>query len=1131
MDDFEVVKRIGAGAEGSVYLVHRKKSTADDDNDDYEHDSWPEEMVLKQIFIGKRSLDSLKEAEFLKKLQHPHVLKYYDSFLDPAQEHLCIVTEYCPGGNLYERIELQREAEEHFTEDRIMLWVTQILFGLHYIHQQKVLHRDLKTANIFIKHNDLLCVGDMGVAAQLEHSLDMRNTFVGSPYYLSPEVCQDIPYNTKSDCWSFGCVIYELCCLTQAFKGRNLLSVVNKICSGKYEPLPDQYSPQLLALVSSLLQSDPKDRPTTSELLKHSTYIKTYIAKMEQQLQAIYQAKRRHSQISSSTDLSSLESHDSLLDPNVHSGHFLSLEPGVHVPRQAGAASGPVRSRSSSLQAAGKRHSWGDAQRRTAPEGGEFAVVGTAKDQPPGGVDEGMVSDKLPDNVVVSPTQSPSKSLNFDFQSGVQGAGVSMAQRQAMPRPMLRGASFTMASPSRSVDALPPRPKTSQPRATEGVVLPSLSPASSPSRPKRIATTTTTNTSSLFNTASQPQASSLLAESDVPQPKDTTKASAKSKAQGRPKRHGKNKRKKATKTSSARTEASSPASLSVAAQSVVASASPSTATRSSSSTSTRRSGPAKTARSRSKTTAEAKSTGSRGPPTATAERAKSRKAAAASPKSRRRGASRGRSRGRGQGRGSSKNSRQSAPRVRNAKPSSKHVPRAAAPTPGSAQTKVALTMHELEQARASLEQQTQQMIDIDNDMAPEIALPSRATANISMRAEDTFDLVEAQDHDQVARVEHAESMAQADADLAAQQTALQAAQQVEGRSAVEQETEQDSTPALDEPQHVVTFKLADMRRSVEVSAVQYADEDDDNDEQHRRLTRSESQAQTGAFLTSGPEAMEDIQDLEDGLDQLVAKKEALQDSNLNSEENAVARRSSTVERASFMAKQAYAGLKGMFASRASHGDVDGDDSFASVLAAPNLEQTSRPTAFADNLRSDRHDSDLSDNDSYLSDDESGESTLAAGSYTGSWSGSEPRTPKHSNGSVDEEMYYSDSSSQSDDYDLMQAIELARVHIESRNEDYEEEAIISDHQPISIRGATEKVFVKEFGKDVYDRIYAFYQHHPEYSNGTGEDFAPEERQALLAILDSDRLLPLCQEVRELVEFSSKHNTPSMARKMY
>eukprot|EP00055_Hartaetosiga_balthica_P013944 m.74011 g.74011 ORF g.74011 m.74011 type:complete len:1372 (-) comp8436_c0_seq1:783-4898(-) len=253
-DDYKFIRRIGKGAEGSVWLVS--------------HPYFEDNLVLKKIWIGSRSEKSLGEARILKKLKHKHVIKYYASFYDSPNEHLFIITDFCSGGNLDDRIRQTRDEGNRFSEGQVMEWFGQILLAMNYIHENRILHRDLKTANIFLTGSNIIKVGDFGIAAQLENSCDMRRTCVGSPYYMSPEVCQDIPYNSKSDIWAMGCVLYEMCALSQAFSGSNLLFLVTKICSCKYEPLPDGFSPELHDLIQALLQSNPEQRPSASMLIQ-----------------------------------------------------------------------------------------------------------------------------------------------------------------------------------------------------------------------------------------------------------------------------------------------------------------------------------------------------------------------------------------------------------------------------------------------------------------------------------------------------------------------------------------------------------------------------------------------------------------------------------------------------------------------------------------------------------------------------------------------------------------------------------------------------------------------------------------------------------------------------------------------
>ncbi|XP_075840635.1 serine/threonine-protein kinase Nek5 isoform X3 [Microtus pennsylvanicus] len=185
--------------------------------------------------------------------------------------------EYCDGGDLMQRIQRQRGVL--FSEDQILCWFVQISLGLKHIHDRKILHRDIKSQNIFLSKNGMVAkLGDFGTARALNNSMELAQTCAGTPYYLSPEICQNRPYNNKTDIWSLGCVLYELCTLKHPFESNNLHHLVLKICQGRVTPISPHFSPDLQSLIPQLFKVCPQDRPSINSLLKRP-FLETLIAR------------------------------------------------------------------------------------------------------------------------------------------------------------------------------------------------------------------------------------------------------------------------------------------------------------------------------------------------------------------------------------------------------------------------------------------------------------------------------------------------------------------------------------------------------------------------------------------------------------------------------------------------------------------------------------------------------------------------------------------------------------------------------------------------------------------------------------------------------------------------------------
>ncbi|XP_055077269.1 serine/threonine-protein kinase Nek1 [Periophthalmus magnuspinnatus] len=253
MDKYEKVKKIGEGSFGKAILVKSKE-----DGHQY---------VIKEINISgmssKERQESRKEVAVLANMSHPNIVQYKESFEEGGC--LYIVMDYCEGGDLFKRINSQKGLL--FSEAQILDWFVQICLALKHIHDRKILHRDIKSQNIFLKKDGTVQLGDFGIARVLNSTVELARTCIGTPYYLSPEICENKPYNNKSDIWALGCVLYEMCTLKHAFEAGNMKNLVLKIIRGSYPPVSVHYSLELRSLLGQLFKRNPRERPSVSIIL------------------------------------------------------------------------------------------------------------------------------------------------------------------------------------------------------------------------------------------------------------------------------------------------------------------------------------------------------------------------------------------------------------------------------------------------------------------------------------------------------------------------------------------------------------------------------------------------------------------------------------------------------------------------------------------------------------------------------------------------------------------------------------------------------------------------------------------------------------------------------------------------
>ncbi|KAJ8261558.1 hypothetical protein GJAV_G00155700 [Gymnothorax javanicus] len=256
-------EEIGQGQFGKTLRVKNEK-----DGKDY---------AMKVVHDSERVMT---EVTALKDLRHPFIVQYRDFFKDPDSLNLYIVMEYCDGGNLSEKIHAQKAKDGYFSEDQILSWFVEICLAVHHVHEKNILHRDIKPQNILLDEHGRTRLADFGVAKHLESGSAYAHTDAGTFCYLSPERIDDLPYNSKSDMWALGCVLYELCELRLAFPETRKTVLFKKITDGPSPEISDKYSTDLRDLVRDLLQKNPANRPSASDVLKRPFLLGSLIKKI-----------------------------------------------------------------------------------------------------------------------------------------------------------------------------------------------------------------------------------------------------------------------------------------------------------------------------------------------------------------------------------------------------------------------------------------------------------------------------------------------------------------------------------------------------------------------------------------------------------------------------------------------------------------------------------------------------------------------------------------------------------------------------------------------------------------------------------------------------------------------------------
>ncbi|KAM3923795.1 serine/threonine-protein kinase 4 [Leptodactylus fuscus] len=255
---FDVLEKLGEGSYGSVFKASHKETS--------------QIVAIKQIPVESDLQEIIKEISIMQQCDSLHVVKYYGSYFKNSD--LWIVMEYCGGGSVSDIIRLRKQT---LKEDEIATILQSTLKGLEYLHFMRKIHRDIKAGNILLSSEGVAKLADFGVAGQLTDTMAKRNTVIGTPFWMAPEVIQEIGYNCVADIWSLGITAIEMAEGKPPYADIHPMRAIFMIPSNPPPTLrkPELWSKQFIDFINQCLVKNPEQRASATELLQHPFVKKT----------------------------------------------------------------------------------------------------------------------------------------------------------------------------------------------------------------------------------------------------------------------------------------------------------------------------------------------------------------------------------------------------------------------------------------------------------------------------------------------------------------------------------------------------------------------------------------------------------------------------------------------------------------------------------------------------------------------------------------------------------------------------------------------------------------------------------------------------------------------------------------